>query len=97
MNPREQQLQRLLAAVRRAGPAPRPAPAAGWTDRIVARWTVVPPEPPVLGLWEALSRRAACGLAIVALGAALASWDLLPGEAAEPESPFTQELLEMLP
>ena len=97
MNPREQRLERLLAAARWAGPAPRPAPAAGWTDRIVARWTAVPAEIALWPLWEMFSRRAACGLAVVALAAAVASWDLLPVPLEEPAPALEQEFLAMLP
>lgn len=97
MNPREQRLERLLAAARRAGPAAPGAPRDGFADRVVARWTAVPAELSPWSLWEMFSRRAACGLAVVALAAAVASWDLLPGPQEEPAPALEQEFLAMLP
>lgn len=97
MNPREQRLERLLAAARRAGPAAASAPRHGFADRVVARWTAAPAEPSTWPVWEVFSRRAACGLAVVALAAAAASWDLLPGPLEEPAPALEQEFLAMLP
>ena len=93
----ERELERLLAAARRAGPGAAHEPAPGLAARVVARWTAARPAPSALGLWEAFSRRAAVGLAVIALAAGVASWDLLPGGAEEPAAAFEQEFLAMLP
>ena len=97
MKPDQQRLERLLAAARRAGPPAVRAPAAGLADRVVARWTARSAEPSLLGLWERFSRRAAVGLAVVAVAAGIATWDLLPGGAEESVPGLEQEFLAMLP
>lgn len=91
-------LTELLRAGRRAQPTGDPAgedPAL--SVRLAARWAAARPAPDLPLLWETLFRRAARGLAVLALLAGLTTWAGWHPVAPEPDAVLETELLALLP
>lgn len=91
-------LERLLEAGRRPpGLEPSAAAPLGFSTRVAARWAADRSTVSVLRLWEELSRRAACRLAIVAVVAGLTAWASWRPAPTDVDAVLETELLSMLP
>ena len=98
MKPTDRLLTELYRASRRAT---RPE-QSDWGDpafaaRLAGRWAAGRAEPDMTLLWETLSRRAARGLAVLALLAGLTTWAEWHPAPVEPDTVLESELLALLP
>ena len=98
MNETDRILERLLEAGRRP-PLPdvsAPLPP-GFSTRLAGRWAAERSFGAALRLWEELSRRAAGGLAVMAVIAGLVAWASWLPVPIEVDTLLETELLALLP